>query len=183
MVGRLFVAVGLPSEARSMLAAALESWNGGDPLPGKVVPAANWHFTLRFLGPTPRVRYERLVAELDQADLGPRFAVTLHGLGAFPNPRRARVLWLGVAEGGGELGRLAEVVEEAVVASGGVGEDRPFRAHLTLSRFRPDRDVRYLLERDPPPRVRFVAEEVVVYRSHLGSGGARYETLEVFPLG
>jgi len=63
-----------------------------------------------------------------------RFPVPAEGLGAFPDPRAPRVLWIGLPEYGGELTRLASDVEAALVAIGFAPESKPFHPHLTLAR-------------------------------------------------
>lgn len=179
---RLFLAVPLPDDARHAIAGLLRA---GAPrgLPGRVVAPENWHVTLRFLGQVDATGRDRVVAAIDEGDLGPVFPVSWEGLGAFPRPRRATVLWLGADRGIRELRALANEVEVAVEAAGFPPEDRPFRAHLTLSRIRPHQDVTALLEAVGPLGVRMQADRVVLYRSHLGRGGARYEVVEQFPLG
>jgi 2'-5' RNA ligase len=177
-IGRLFVAVPLPEEVRMALADRL----GPVAVPGRVVPPENWHITLRFLGLTDQVAYERYLAALDGSGLGPEFDVGLGALGAFPRPRSATVTWLAVTEGHDRLEELAAEAEEAALAAGFAPEDRPFRAHLTLSRVRPPEDVSRLVEEFPAVDLRWRCRSIVVYRSHPGRGGVRYEPLEVFPL-
>ncbi|CAN5354201.1 RNA 2',3'-cyclic phosphodiesterase [soil metagenome] len=151
-------------------------------LPGKRVPAENWHLTLRFLGDTPPALRDGLVAELESTTLGEPFAVRFGGLGAFPHPRRARVLWLGVAAGAAGLRALAAATEEAAQRAGFPAADKPFSPHLTLSRIRPPRSVAALLEGAGPLDVGMEVDEVVLYRSHLGKGPARYEAVARFAL-
>lgn len=181
-VGRLFVAVGLSDEVRHGLAAHLDGALEGKPVPGKPVRPQGWHLTLRFLGRTGAVAYDTVLARLHEADLGPPFRLSFDGLGAFPRPARATVLWLGVETGGDRLIELAAAAEDAAVAAGFPPEDRPFHPHLTLSRIRPHQDVRPVLERVPAFPLAQQVEEVVVFRSHLGGGPARYEALERFGL-
>jgi 2'-5' RNA ligase len=180
-VVRLFVAVPLTEEARHGIAHLLERAVPGG-LPGRPVAPENWHLTLRFLGRVEPVARDRLLAELDQADLGGGFEVRWSGLGAFPRPRRATVLWVGIDRGAEEITGLAAGVESAAEAAGFDPEERPFQSHLTLSRIRPHQDVAALVEGTQPLQVRMPVERVVLYRSHLGRGGARYEALEEFPL-
>jgi 2'-5' RNA ligase len=175
---RIFVAVPLPDEARMALADRLDH----ESLPGTVVPPANWHITLRFIGWTDDVGYDRLLASLDEVDLGAGFRVELGEMGAFPRSRRATVLWLGVTKGQDRLEEVAAVVEESVQAAGFDGEERPFRPHLTLSRIRPPVDVTGLIDSFRGADLGWRCGAIVVYRSHLGRGGARYEPLETFPL-
>jgi len=68
------------------------------------------------------------------------------------------------------------------LAAGLDPDDRPFRPHLTLSRVRPEVDVSGLVGGALPLGIDWKCESIVVYRSHLGRGGARYEPLETLPL-
>jgi 2'-5' RNA ligase len=178
---RLFIAVALTDGAREAIAAHLRtSLPGG--VPGRVPPAANWHLTMRFLGDTSRADRTTVRDALAAADLGPAFDVVFGGLGAFPNPRRARVLWMGVDEGADRLRELAAIAESAARAAGFAPESKRFTPHLTLSRIQPARTVADEVARVPPLGLRMPVRALVVYRSHLGGGPARYEAVEHFPL-
>lgn len=161
---------------------ALSGQVAGMDLPGKVVPAEDWHITLRFLGPVDTLTYERFLHGLqDLGEVG-AFRVGLDGFGAFPNPRKATVFWAGLGVGVDGLARLNEVCEEAARGTGLEPEERPFRPHLTLSRIRPPTDVRLLLEDELT--LSWTCDRVVVFESHReGGSGVRYESLEVFRLG
>lgn len=172
------MAVPLPDEVRMALADRLD----GLRLPGRVVPAENWHITLRFLGRTDEVAFDRLLGALDVSELGSSFDVGLGELGAFPRAWSATVLWLAVTHGGERLEELAAEVEEGSQTAGFTPEDRPFRPHLTLSRVRPPEDVSALIDGFSGVGTVWRCRSVVVYRSHPGRGGARYEPLETFPL-
>lgn len=171
LVGRVFVAVPVPTEIRYALTAHLADM----PIPGKRVPPENWHITIRFLDVIDQVTYERFLAELDPI-AETAFDLSLDGFGAFPNPSRATVFWAGVRRGGTELAVLNEEAEEAAQAAGLLAEERPFHPHLTLSRIRPHSDVRKLIDEDLSLSWR--CQSLIVYRSILGRGGARYEPLD-----
>jgi 2'-5' RNA ligase len=178
---RLFLAISLTDEARHAIVHHLMT-HLSHPLPGRPVRPELWHLTLRFLGEVDEVDGDRIVRAVDAADRGPAFTLRWGSLGAFPRPRRANVLWLGVDQGERAAEDLAAVVEEAVEAAGFPPEDRPYRSHLTLSRLRPDQDVAAVLDAVPPLGLAMVVDRVVLYRSHLGPGGPRYEEVEAFPL-
>jgi 2'-5' RNA ligase len=181
VVIRAFVAVAPDDEVRHRMAHLLMEHSGRG-LPGRVVPPENWHITVRFLGEIDDLQRDKVAAALDGADLGPAFAVRWGRLGAFPRPRRANVLWVGLDEGGEAMERLAAQAEGALETAGFPSEDRPFRAHLTLSRIRPHQDVAHLVEAVPALGVPMTVDRIVLVRSHLGRGGARYEEIESFPL-
>lgn len=176
---RLFLGVPLDEEVRAMLAQHLQKHR----VPGRLVPPANWHLTIRFLGNVSEVVMQRLTAELDESDLGEAFEVVLGEMGAFPRPGRAAVVWLAISRGRDRLDELNEIAEEASQAVALAPEERPFAPHLTLSRIRPETDVRAELADYRLAPFRWTVGEMVLYESHLGRGGAVYEPVERFPLG
>lgn len=163
------------------LAAFLDARAG--PLPGKPTPPQNWHLTIRFLGSTEPEERDRVLGALDDEELTLPFVLGFAGLGAFPRPGSATVLWLGVGRGADELGELAEVCERAARRAGLPPEERPFHPHLTLARVRPKQDVTELVERVPAFPLSQEVDRVVLFRSVLGGpGGARYEIADEVPL-
>jgi 2'-5' RNA ligase len=180
---RAFFAVDLPPETRAAVGNALDVLRAEGPADVRWLAPENQHLTLKFLGEIPEDRVERLVARA-QAKLAAAepFEVELAGFGAFPNAREARVLWLGVARGAGELAKLARKLDAAARVVGAERERRPFAAHLTLGRLREPRRVE--LERIAAPEVTgFTVDEVVLYESRLSPGGSRYVPLAHLPLG
>ena len=179
---RIFIAVPIDDEIRHGLAAHLAGALDGGRLPGTVPPPANWHITLRFLGKLDHTTLEKVLARLDEADIGGQFDLRFGGLGAFPRPGRATVLWLGITDGSEALADAAAAVEGAVVRAGFMPEERPFHSHLTLSRIRPPEDVRELIAAVPPFPLRQPVDRITVFESVLGRGPAVYVPLETFPL-
>lgn len=172
LVGRVFVAAPVPPDVRFALAERIAEM----PIPGRVGPPENWHVTLRFLDVIDQVTYERFLSELENLKQEYSFPIALDGFGAFPKPRKATVFWAGIGRGAPEISLLNELAEEAALAAGLIPEERPFHPHLTLSRIRPPADVRDLVDEELDLGWR--CDRVVVYRSHLGRGAARYEALD-----
>jgi RNA 2',3'-cyclic 3'-phosphodiesterase len=179
---RLFVAVDLPDRARDAATAQVEPWRDRFPQ-GRWVPPENWHVTVKFLGRTwPRlVDWVHEMCREAAGEIRP-FRLGLRGLGVFPRPTRARVLWVGLHDQEGGLAALAGAVEERL-AREFPPEKRPFSAHLTVARFNPpiplgDHAVELGAAgvEGPPFRV----GHSTLYRSHLSPRGARYEALERF---
>lgn len=177
LVRRVFAAVPIPGEARLDLAHQLH----GLDIPGRLAPTENWHLTLRFLGAIDETTFEKFLHGLSRRDLPDAFALSLKGLGGFPNQRRASVVWVGVESGLEQLEMLNELTEEAAQEAGLGAEERPYRPHLTISRVRPPRSITHL--EGEQVRVGYRADRLVVYQSHLGRGGARYEAIEEFGFG
>jgi 2'-5' RNA ligase len=174
---RLFIGVPVTPDARVAISRALPK-----SLPGKLVSPDKWHFTLRFLGPTTREARDKIVARLSGARLGSAFQVRFGGLGAFPNPRRARVLWLGLTRGGERLSELAAIAEDAARNAGFAAEGRGFTPHLTLSRLDPPQNISALLAQRHAYDVEMTARALILYRSQMGGGPARYEEVARFDL-
>jgi 2'-5' RNA ligase len=158
-----------------------------------VVPA-NVHLTLLFLGP---VEVDRVPFVLDEARAAAALVAPLTvrpgTVGSFGAGRRGRVLWLGLSGETDLLGDLArELARRLVVLEAGGSEGQPgpgdqgggVRLHLTLAReASPDvvSQARRLL--DPVRWPDWTIDAFELYRSHLGSGPPRYESLARLRLG
>jgi 2'-5' RNA ligase len=174
---RIFIGVPVTSDAREAIARKLPK-----NLPGKPVAPDKWHFTLRFLGPTNREARDSITSQLSAAKLGPEFRVRFGALGAFPNPRRARVLWLGVTRGGDRLSQLAAIAEDAARKAGFAPERKAFTPHLTISRLDPPQSIVELLAQNHSYDAETTITSLILYRSQLGGGPSRYEEVARFPL-
>jgi len=175
---RLFIGVPLTEDARRAIAKSLP-----EKLPGKTVPPENWHFTLRFLGSTSAEARDQIIARLKSATCGDPFTIRFSDLGAFPNARRARILWLGIDEGAERLLQLGAIAEGAARSVGFAAESKEFKPHLTLSRIDPPAAVATLLASKPRFGARMLVDAVILYRSRLGGGPARYEEVVRIKLG
>lgn len=186
VTGPLFLAVEPDDETKSLLAQMLARAFGDDwPLPGRLSPPDNWHITVRFLGSVDDLSLDRLLAGLDEAAAtepgwpdGP-VGVILRGVGAFPRPDKATVLWVGVDSE--QLLELAEAVEELVTSIGLAPDERPFRPHLTLSRVRPPQDLSDLIDVDWG-RLRLTVDRLTLFQSQEQAGGVSYRPLERFEI-
>lgn len=155
---RLFFALPLPAGPGAALGrwqrmqAGVEGWSRPEGL----------HLTLAFLG----VRAPEGLAPLDAAGAAVAarhraFTLRTTGLGGFPGGDRARVLWLGVAPCPA-LEALTADLRGTLATAGEAFDSKPFRAHLTLARFRRARSVATLT--DPPPAA-FAADRLILFES------------------
>jgi 2'-5' RNA ligase len=179
---RLFVAIDLPEDVRELVDRGVAPIRERYPR-ARWVPVRNQHVTLKFLGTTwPRLLDRVLAAVGDVAGRHRPFETRVAGLGAFPSPRRARVLWAGLEDPAGRLAEIAASLD-AELASDFPPEKRPFAPHLTVARFDPpvglEEDLGEVgLESRP-----FEVAWLVVYRSHLQRPAPVYEAVATFPLG
>jgi 2'-5' RNA ligase len=188
---RLFVGVPVPPEALASCAALLDVVRARHGARGiRWVSTENLHLTLRFLGLLPPSAVPAMAAAVTAAATGAKpFEVELAGGGAFPGDRRPRAIWLGMEHGADELETISRALDAALVRSGMPGDDRPFRPHLTVARTDAAGTAGSLAvaaalrEAAADWRVRFIADRVVLYRSHLGGGPPRYEPVHEVRLG
>lgn len=130
---RAFIAVDAQGSALWELQQEMISTSGWSPKEVKPVDVSNFHFTLIFLGEITDAQAESVKQRLSGVRFEP-FDITFTGVGAFPSPRNARVVWVGVdREGAGRLSALAEQVVSRM-ADAGFRPDKPFSPHLTLFR-------------------------------------------------
>ena len=183
MTGNVFAAVGLGDTERHELAAALDSASTGRRMPGKLVPPAIWHITVRFLGDIDEPAVDRFIHALSEAIDADPGRMRCSGLGAFPSLRDARVLFAAIDDPERLLETLARQAEEAAIAAGLEPEERPYRPHLTLSRLRPKRDVRAFARSFGDFSVRIPVRDITIYRSERVEDGLRHVELDRVPIG
>ena len=183
---RAFVALPCPPKLRAALHEVLTGWRRMR-APIRWSATEQIHLTLRFLGDdVDRDRLGRLDAGLARAAAaGAPLAVRPGATGAFPGWRRPRVLWLGLEDRGG-LADLARRVEAAAREAGFPADERPFTAHLTLGRVKAQRGLDEIvgeLRAWRPDTGEETLDELILYRSQLGPGGARHEPVKRHRLG
>jgi 2'-5' RNA ligase len=207
---RLFFAVPLPDETREAIRPirdAVQAGVGDGHARIRWVRIESLHLTVRFLGPTPLELAPMLgdAAERAAAGIAP-FDVTIGGAGGFPAGGRPRTLWLGLRAGADGLAHLAKALDAALPPGGhdershcdnGHGDDAPnggghaqaraFTPHLTIARTDGLRlageAARALAAAASDHEWSFVADQLVLFRSHLGQGPAWYEPLTRVSLG
>jgi 2'-5' RNA ligase len=180
---RAFVALQPPDAVLDEVARVVDRIHGHAPH-GRFTTRAQWHLTLRFLGQVP----DDDVGAVRDALAGLEFAageVALGGVGAFDSPRRARVLWVGLAGGADWIAGLAGAIEDRLAGLVGPRPERDFHPHLTLARLDPPADVRGLLGPADAGTVGtpWTADEVVLFESVTAPDGARYTPLARVRLG
>jgi RNA 2',3'-cyclic 3'-phosphodiesterase len=182
---RLFAAVPVAEPARGELAGLLGRLRGRE-LPVRWVQDEGLHLTLKFFGEVGAERLEVIVEAIQQANgTDEALPMRLDGLGAFPGPRRPRVLWIGI-EAPPALELLQDRLERRCDAIGFPPESVPYRPHVTLGRVREgERCPLRLVEAAAAPvqPVEFLATDVVLYESVPGRGRPSYEPRFAMPLG
>jgi 2'-5' RNA ligase len=178
---RAFIALKLPESVSGAIRNVQEQLVGHR-LNVRWVKAENIHLTLKYLGDIDAARVDDVAAALEGAAVHTRpFYLSAKGGGVFPNVKRARVIWVGVAGQVTALVALQEAVETELAAIGFPSSGRRFTGHLTLGRSKGAIDAgRLLAAMDDMRRFEsepFIAERIIIFRSELQPTGAVYTEL------
>jgi 2'-5' RNA ligase len=189
-VERLFIALPLPAHVKDAIGRAQEELRAALPLPGvRWTTRDHLHVTLRFLGNVDLQLVGELTGTVERSCA--RFGalqLSARGLGMFPNPRRPRVLWAGVADRHERLAALQRAVEAASAAFTSEKPEPVFTGHATLGRCKP------LGRKETAALVTLAAEmahrrfgewqadAVQIVRSELGPDGSRHTVLAAVSL-
>ncbi|MDO8293925.1 MAG: RNA 2',3'-cyclic phosphodiesterase [Gallionella sp.] len=168
---RVFFALWPDAETASHLAALGENLVGG--CGGRVMPAANLHMTLAFIGAVTPAQIERLVA-LAAGVRCEAFDLRLDRLGFWP---QGGILWAGCRQAPSCQRRLFAELASGVRAAGFTLDARTPVPHVTLAR----RARCASLPRLGTP-LGWRADEFALVESIAQPVGVRYRVLETFPL-
>lgn len=179
---RLFVALELTPAVHEAVCGVVERLRRAEADVRWVRPEG-MHLTLKFIG---EVRPEKL-EPIREALAGVRsdggVQLAFRGLGYFPNPRRPRVLWIGV-EASANLAPLVAQMEAALVPLGIAAEKRAYVPHLTLGRVRSEKRLARLQQEIAGLAATefgsFETRALALFQSKLSPHGAEYTRLDEF---
>jgi len=145
------------------------------------------HLTLKFLGNIEQDRVQVISGALKSiADNFKGFNIRLSKIGAFPNLRRPRVIWLDIDKGAEELKSLSNKIEIELEKIGFKKEKREFKAHLTLGRVRSLKVIenleKIINETDFQPPNEIKIDKLILFQSTLTPKGAIYTPLSECPI-
>lgn len=179
---RLFVALELTPDVHAAVCGVVERLQRAKADVRWVRPEG-MHLTLKFIGEIPPEKLDPIRQALAGVTSEAPVELAFGGLGYFPNPRRPRVLWIGV-EASANLSPLAAQLDAALVSLGIEAEKRAYVPHLTLGRFRSEKGLGELqreIERLPTKEFgRFEARALALFQSKLSPHGAEYTRLDNF---
>jgi 2'-5' RNA ligase len=180
---RAFIAIELPESIHEALRKEQARFRA-------VCPDARWtrpegiHLTLKFLGEISGQQEAEVKNALSRMERFEKFTVKAQGFGFFPDAKRPRVFWAGL-DAPPALAWLAAQVEGALAPLGFPPENRAFKPHLTLARFkipRPQPRMEAILAEQKSPLLGiFEVSEFFLWESRLLPGGAEYRKVARFP--
>lgn len=178
---RVFVAVNFPARLRQKIARLCRPIQEAG-VPGRWNEADQIHLTLKFIGEIPATEVDPISEALAEVAGSFRpFDMKFGVIGAFPSPRRPRVVWLGV-EQTPELRFIKDDLERRLAELGIAREERPYQPHVTLGRAPRDAEAgefRRLEETARSLRVPDVyrVTHLDLMKSQVGAGGAVHTRL------
>jgi 2'-5' RNA ligase len=183
---RLFIAIELSPEVKQGISRLQTDLK--QRLPPRVVRWTNpngIHLTLKFLGDTPESKVSAVTQGVLAAAAGfEPFELRVTGFGCFPNPRRPRVLWVGVPDVPKALAGAQRAIDLQMARLDYARETRPFSPHLTLGRVNERvspaerQALADLLDRTEVGSLGVVpVQEIVLFQSELRPDGAMYTAL------
>lgn len=184
---RTFLAIELP---RGLLS-KIEEVQGGlrsSRADVRWVSPENLHLTLKFFGNIDESQIESIVQSIEQeVQETPPIFLKAKGMGAFPNLRNPRVIWVGFKEGKEEITSFQRKLEKEFEKIGFPREDRSFHPHLTLGRMRSSKGKEDLIKEIERYREEefgeFQVEKIVLFKSDLRPSGPIYTPLREIRLG
>lgn len=188
---RLFFAILLPDEVREELRrvqATAREVIGREGL--RWEDAGKFHITVRFLGEVAPERLEDVKEAGREAALAfAPFTLALSSMGAFPEGRQPRVLWIGAENGLPEYARLAEYLNSALSARSFAAETRRAYPHVTIARVKTAAGSKAAARalalknlKKPDKKGVFFVYNIVLMESELRPEGSVYTIVETFTL-
>lgn len=174
---RTFIALELPEEIKTEINQIQQGLK-------KVGVQAKWvrpkitHLTIAFLGSITPTNVEPIGEILKKASSEIR-PIKLHlaKIGCFPNPAKARIIFVDL---GGELDKLnalTKKIRKGLKKEKIWFDKKPFSAHLTLGRIKKRKNLAKVLKKAAVKKIEFLAKEVTLNKSNLGSAGPVYAKL------
>ena len=127
---RCFVSLEISEEIREKTAKIQENLR----FPGiKLAEKQNLHFTLKFLGEISQETASKAAQLLGEIDFC-QFGMDICGVGAFPNARHPRIIWVGCASP--KITHLAAEIDAKLLPLGFPLQEN-YVSHMTIARVKP----------------------------------------------
>jgi 2'-5' RNA ligase len=146
------------------------------------------HLTLKFFGNIEESRIDSIFESIEKPIRNTLpFSLKVRGIGAFPQMKNPRVIWIGLVEEREVLATLQKQIETQLEKIGFQPEDRSFHPHLTLGRMKSSRskgDLVGMIEKYKEEEFGDLqVERVVLFKSDLRPSGPIYTPLGDIKLG
>ncbi|MEK6528281.1 MAG: RNA 2',3'-cyclic phosphodiesterase [Nitrospirota bacterium] len=183
---RCFIAIELPDSVKSCLT-RLQDELKKCKADIRWVNPGNVHLTLKFLGNIKEEMLQTISNGMKKVCSSSNpFNLEIKGIGMFPNAKSPRVLWLGV-ENNSFIMSLQTGIEKEMEKAGFKQEERKFKAHLTIGRFRSSsgkEDIFKAVSTHEKDSLGIInVNSMSLMKSELNPDGARHTRIAEIPLG
>lgn len=135
---RSFIALNLDDDVKKKICIIREKFKNLKGL--KLVEYENLHITLKFLGDIDPGQQHEIIKALENACKNiDEITIKVNKMGAFPNLRNPRVVWLGI-EPNPKINKLYENIENNLYNIGFEREGKKFHPHITIGRNKTNRN-------------------------------------------
>lgn len=181
---RLFAAIILPADLRMQLFDSIKGLARQYP-EIRPIAAENIHLTLKFLGSRGTFMVRKIAAAMrNTAQDFESFSFTAASIaGAFPDSSSARILFVPVEGGAGQVDNIFNILENNLLKVKIKKEEREFIPHITVARINDNLNITDLVK-----KITYNFKEPVncskisLLESRLKPSGAEYVILEEFAL-
>ena len=148
----------------------------------KWIEPHNTHITLKFLGDISDQQASHIEQILkEHFNDVPKITTHLDQIGTFPSHKSPRILWLGLNDEQKKIKKLAEHIDSHLAKLGFKNEQRSFKAHITLGRFKSLKNIAKIIDGindlTIPNDSQIVLDEMVLFKSTLTNKGPIYESI------
>ncbi|MCU0666821.1 MAG: RNA 2',3'-cyclic phosphodiesterase [Candidatus Omnitrophica bacterium] len=152
----------------------------------KWVDSDNLHLTLKFLGQVPEEQTDQICSVLEKmAKEKTPYSIALDCIGAFPNPRNPKVIWVGTRKQNQQTQNIFNQIEEDLSHLGIPREEKDFSCHITLGRSRNTlkcqriaSGVEKLDKKILENPIEFTVQKITLFESKLSKEGPAYRQLK-----
>ncbi len=183
---RCFIAIDISDDVRRSISAIINNCSKYSNDSIRWISSENIHLTLKFLGEVNEDIIFKIKESLESVcKKHGVFKINVKGVGVFPSPKYANVLWAGV-EDSEQLKSLYTDIEDAMSKIGFEREKRRFSPHITFGRVKHRRQIDIVLKELYTFKDTIFGSievnEVLLMKSILRPSGAEYTVTARFRL-
>jgi 2'-5' RNA ligase len=178
---RIFLAIDIPQNLKKEIKKFISECYKIENRNIKYVEEENLHITLKFFGEVKKEKVKEIQNSFFRVKQ-PNFRLKLSKIGCFPDFNRAKVLWIGI-EDSKELSNLFNLIEKQSINLGFKPEERDFKPHLTIARFKTQPNsnlINFLTDNIKKEFGEFCADRFILYESKLTPNGPIYSKIQEF---
>jgi len=176
---RAFIALELPKEIKKEIAKIQKQLQRAGAKATWVKPEIA-HLTFAFLGSVTHneleIIHKILEEEVKKSSL---LKLRLELVNCFPNPERARIIFVELQGDLKELNYLVKQIRKNLKQQKIWLDDKPFAPHVTLGRVRKQANLTHVLKGIKVKKLEFLAREITLNQSTLGRSGPKYTQLKI----